>query len=258
MDKVNRIFDQLDDWRHLPTYQLERRADIFFSLYLREILQESTGEEIHEVIIPEFPLYQSALDAGKKDNRHYCADYLAFSRDMKQAFFIELKTDPNSSNSNQNYYLQQSKKVGLAKLLESSLSVFLPLEDKKPKKMNRQARKKRFHLLRKLEAIGLISGLEHAAEFIAREHHKGFTKAMSEARITPTDARISVACIHPNQIPSNKPDKKGVSEENSFDIWIPFKRALEVVKEHPDQLSQRFARSLNEWAEHAAGSRITL
>jgi len=28
------IFRHLDCWRHLPAYQLERRADIFFSAYL--------------------------------------------------------------------------------------------------------------------------------------------------------------------------------------------------------------------------------
>ena len=37
--KINQLFNNLDTWRHLPNYQLERRADIFFSLYLAEVLQ---------------------------------------------------------------------------------------------------------------------------------------------------------------------------------------------------------------------------
>ena len=31
---VNILFERLENWRHLPNYQLERRTDIFFSLYL--------------------------------------------------------------------------------------------------------------------------------------------------------------------------------------------------------------------------------
>ena len=90
MEKLEQLFDQLDDWRNLPTYQLERRADIFFSIYLREILQTFTGQDIHEVLIPEFPLHQNALDPNAKNRRHFCADYLAFSSDLKQAFLIEV------------------------------------------------------------------------------------------------------------------------------------------------------------------------
>ena len=37
---IDRLFDRMDRWRHLPSYQLERRADLFFSLYLPEVLQK--------------------------------------------------------------------------------------------------------------------------------------------------------------------------------------------------------------------------
>jgi hypothetical protein len=30
---LDSVFAHLDRWRHLPNYQLERRADIFFSVY---------------------------------------------------------------------------------------------------------------------------------------------------------------------------------------------------------------------------------
>lgn len=38
MKYINDLFDNLDTWRHLPAYQLERCADIFFSLYLPDLL----------------------------------------------------------------------------------------------------------------------------------------------------------------------------------------------------------------------------
>jgi hypothetical protein len=36
---TDRLFDLLDDWRRLPAYQLERRADIFFALHMEEIIR---------------------------------------------------------------------------------------------------------------------------------------------------------------------------------------------------------------------------
>jgi len=33
---INELFDLLDDWRNLPSYQLERRADIFFAIHLEK------------------------------------------------------------------------------------------------------------------------------------------------------------------------------------------------------------------------------
>lgn len=40
---TERLFDLLDDWRNLPSYQLERRADIFFALHLEIIIKKALG-----------------------------------------------------------------------------------------------------------------------------------------------------------------------------------------------------------------------
>ena len=56
MDALHTVFANLDRWRHFPAYQLERRADIFFSVYLPEALAKVTGVEIDPRMIPEFPL----------------------------------------------------------------------------------------------------------------------------------------------------------------------------------------------------------
>ena len=40
------VFELLDDWRHLPAYQLERRADIYFAMYLPELLAERFAESL--------------------------------------------------------------------------------------------------------------------------------------------------------------------------------------------------------------------
>jgi hypothetical protein len=56
MTSVDTVFDHMDRWRHLPAYQLERRADIFFSVYLAEVVQEVTGVPVSPSMIPELPL----------------------------------------------------------------------------------------------------------------------------------------------------------------------------------------------------------
>ena len=39
-DKIEKIFKLLKKWNKYPKYQLERRLDIFFTIYLPEILKE--------------------------------------------------------------------------------------------------------------------------------------------------------------------------------------------------------------------------
>ena len=58
-NKIEKIFSNLDIWRKLPKYQLERRLDIFFTIYLKEIVEVFYKEilnekdiKLSEVIIP--------------------------------------------------------------------------------------------------------------------------------------------------------------------------------------------------------------
>ena len=70
------LFASLDRWRHLPAYQLERRADIYFGLFLPDVLNHHLGSRnltIDPRIIPEFPLGQAASRRSDK------ADYFALS-----------------------------------------------------------------------------------------------------------------------------------------------------------------------------------
>ena len=95
-EMVYELFDNLDRWRHLPTYQLERRAEIFFSFYFDDILGLN-GKDLQ--LIPEFPLPLSIVAKGeprKKGSREYkqqtCkVDYLVVTHE--KIFFIEIKTD---------------------------------------------------------------------------------------------------------------------------------------------------------------------
>ena len=65
---IERVFDLLDAWRHLPAYQLERRADIFFALFLPEVLEKHFNIALNPILVPEFPIRKSNV------NRTECAD----------------------------------------------------------------------------------------------------------------------------------------------------------------------------------------
>ncbi|MFO7922445.1 MAG: hypothetical protein R6U58_01980 [Bacteroidales bacterium] len=106
MNKIDCIFDNLDDWRHLPAYQLERRADIFFSIYLPELLEERYGFEI-EGLVPEFPLRIGTIYPKADTNRSVKVDYLARARGSNTVVLVELKTDDRSRRSKQDWYLER-------------------------------------------------------------------------------------------------------------------------------------------------------
>lgn len=100
---IENIFENLEKWRNFPKYQLERRLDIFISLYLPVILKKKVPElqnveidEIKKNMYPEFPLKKQ--DDCSSDN----ADYAAFIE--KTIYLIELKTDTNSINDTQIKY----------------------------------------------------------------------------------------------------------------------------------------------------------
>ena len=64
VEPLNRLFANLDRWRHFPDYQLERRADVFFSLYLPTAIEHLTGVAIAEPVIPELPLRRTPSRRG--------------------------------------------------------------------------------------------------------------------------------------------------------------------------------------------------
>ena len=102
---IEAMLKNLDRWRHLPKYQMERRADLFFSLFIKEIVQGSNFTEnkrLHNTIFPEFP-YKNSSERNTTVN----FDYVMFSEDLKSAFILELKTDPNSASDSNNSYLEK-------------------------------------------------------------------------------------------------------------------------------------------------------
>ena len=146
---VERAFELLDRWRHLPAYQLERRADIFFALYLPEVLGERFKTKINPRLVPEFPIRKGLLPKyDNKDNQSVKADYLAMEDGAfpKRAFLVELKTDKASQRGDQDVNLGHAVDVGLKRLVEGVIDIFGATDQKR----------KYVHLLYLLSRLDLI------------------------------------------------------------------------------------------------------
>jgi hypothetical protein len=122
MEVVDRLFDRMDRWRHLPSYQLERRADLFFSLYLHEALSSRLGLPVAGHLVPEFPVRIGTIREDIPSDKSYKIDYLAIA-DGNRPVFVELKTDSSSRRSTQDDYLKRAQAAGLASLLEGVLRI---------------------------------------------------------------------------------------------------------------------------------------
>lgn len=117
---IEMIFDNLKAWRNLPSYQLERRLDIFLSPHLGSILAEvlSNDDFRTAVIIPEFPL-SHGIKGGAGSDRALSdkVDYLAIAGN--QVAFVEFKTDQSSISGHQLDYLQKAWSMSFAEILSS-------------------------------------------------------------------------------------------------------------------------------------------
>jgi hypothetical protein len=238
-DLVCEVFDRMDEWRHLPSYQLERRADLFFSLYLPEVLTKKLGFEVKEQVVPEFPIRIGTIKEegnklGKgKDNQSFRIDYLAMSADGNKAIFVELKTDEQSRNERQDEYLREliklkESKKGLKELLEGVREI---LGATKPR-----LRPKYFCLLKHLESVGLLER--------TRDDMTGLGIRQVKGSVQPTvQANECGECL----IVYVQPKSDRVPESDGATV-ICFDEFRKVVASHQDPLSQRFAESLVKWA----------
>ncbi len=228
---IRKLFDRMDAWRHLPNYQLERRADLFFSLYLPEALEYKLGFEISPVIIPEFPVRIGTIYPDIPIDKSYKVDYVCFSADMQTVVFVELKTEELSRRESQDKYLVASCEVGFASLLEGVIKIFQATT----------AKRKYFHLLDMLAQAGLLEIPADMYTLIRKDSLQGISAVAENIKILDCPKKSAVIYIQPNS--------------EGSDI-ISFHEFKSVVQQFDDPISQRFAQSLDEWATVKAGHRL--
>jgi hypothetical protein len=228
MKQIDTLFDRMDAWRHFPNYQLERRADIFFSLYLPEVLEVKLGVPMRSELAPEFPVRIGTIYPHIPIDKSYKIDYIALSAAANKAILVELKTEGFSRRPEQDKYLLAAQQVGLPGLIGGLLEIFRAT----------QAKRKYFRLLLHLERMELLRIPMQMKNIMAGANLQGATEASRQIEITAHTTESLILYVQPN---GTGPDV------------ITFHEFAEVVRRHDDPVSQRFARSLGEWAEIQAG-----
>ncbi len=222
---IDRLFDRLDDWRNLPAYRMEQRADMFFFLYLREALEARLGIRLDETIIPELPvrlgnLKEHGLPLKGGDDQSKKIDYVFFSSNRMHAYSVELKTDDASRNSSQDAYLNAAPKIGMPPLITGLIKI----RDKSTQKLKYERLLEKLELLRQVEKID------------------GKWKCTSKVH------KWQLLYVQPNLKNSDTPD-----QVITFN-WL----ADHLEEKHKDDaLALRFAKSLRKWASVAAGTKQT-
>ncbi|MFW9792746.1 MAG: hypothetical protein ACFFEE_00465 [Candidatus Thorarchaeota archaeon] len=229
MNIIEKIFERMDKWRNLPKYALERRADIFFGVYLKTALEEKYSIKIGEEIIPEFPLRKATLNPNIKNNQSSVnVDFLAFSEDYQTAFLIELKTDISSRREVQDDYLKAVKDVGFTELIHGLVEIFRASKIKR----------KYFHLFKMLEDAGII---ELPSQFKSKVYSKSMSGVMAvleQMKIIKPVEQIKVVYIQPT---------------GEADNVINFTEFSHLIGEIDDPITQRFVQSLKTWSRIKAG-----
>jgi hypothetical protein len=233
LNSVETIFNNLDDWRKLPAYQLERRADIFFATYLHEVLKNlKISNDIN--IIPEFPLSKKAFRENYVHHDSVKMDYLVLDKENHKAIFVELKTDMNSVDYNQYQNMVTASKVKLSQICQWAIEAF-------PRNIIK--RRKYYHLLTKLNELGLIIIPESVKDMIESNDHRGIKNNLKQIYadkdvnnfIIPHDILYILPYLNPPSLPDLKIRQQ-----------VTFEKFAENISTK-DELALRFIESLDKW-----------
>ena len=216
------IFELLERWRHFPAYQLERRADIFFALYLPGILEHGLGVKMDGRVIPEFPLKRADNHQSTK------VDYFLLSEDRSRVFLVELKTEMESRNAKQDAYLVVAKECGPNALLADIPFIAAA--------SNQQA--KYVHLLSALEAMGLMTLPGDLSAYAFPKARRGISNRLKKVEIVETNATIEVFYLQPRD-----DGEQGI---------ISFKLVAEYLSGLEDPMASVFSDYVRRWIEPAA------
>ena len=117
MKGITELLRLLDEWRHLPAYQLERRVDIFFGVLLPEFFNKKFGVS-NARVVPEFPLHKATIGLAKTD-QSVKVDFAVFCDEQgkRKTFLVELKTDDESVNVGQLENMVKAREVRPRRLL---------------------------------------------------------------------------------------------------------------------------------------------
>lgn len=227
------IFDRLDKWRHLPAYRLEPRADLFFAVFMPEIIKAKFDVAIREPIIPEFPFRRGTIYGEQTEgpNASVKVDYLVVSDDGSRVFFVELKTDMASFRPKQDKYLDKAIEAGIPLLINGVLSII--------DATNREYLPKYMHLLDMLNRLGWIRLPDGLTGKVCVENPPSAAMWKDRIEILPNTE------LSPPEKVYILPERK-----NGYNC-ISFQDVAEVAAANGSQVGEIFAKYLERWITKA-------
>lgn len=229
-EPIETLFGLLDRWRHFPSYQLERRADIFFAVYLREVLAAEAGVELHTTIIPELPLKRDLIWPDKPTSKSVKVDYALFAEDLSTVYLIELKTDAGSRRAEQDEYLERASEIGFRAIVAGIWEIVLATT----------AHQKYHHLVAALAELGFLSVPDDLHVHLFPRPRPGLKKRLEAIEVSGRDPLVSVWYVQP--------------EASAGDRCIDFATFAAYLEKHADPMSALFAEHLRRWTQPAGAT----
>ena len=248
---IEHVFDSLDRWRHLPAYQLERLAGVFFALFLPEVLEKVLKVKIKCPLIPEFP-----IRTPQKNNSNHSkkVDYFALSEDYKYAFLIELKTDMESIDKKQICFLKRTAEKKVCKIVKGVLKICSATDQKA----------KYVHLLNELSHLGLVKhkgGEEKCIQEELKELHRNAIPLEGQKGRNSNQGKVFQKVLR-KLVPANiSPEVRVVYIQPNGDSptpipsdWHWHRMDFDCFADHVEErgpIGRRFAKSLRRWKKPA-------
>lgn len=221
-EAIETMLRHLDDWRHLPKYQLERRADLFFGLFIRQIVAAHFGDNIHNIVIPEFPFKRN-----DKTNHTVNFDYVLFSSNCTTVYILELKTDSNSVDDDQLCYLNEA--VNFYDILNGISAV-----------ISKTQHKEKYH------------HLESKIMTVMNDYSDHKTCKIKDLRADAAYPEVRILYLSP-ELDDDKFEKVLTVVKNKENI-ISFSRAAELLEMTGGAVECHFASYLRRWNDIKAGN----
>ncbi len=225
---IQSVFDRMEQWRHLPAYQLERRVDIFLSFCLPEVVKSKfeLKQDDELFVVPEFPLHKGAVfNAAKNKNQSVKVDFAVFAKKEKRIFLVEFKTDNNSINLDQ---LKCMRKANNANTL---------LKGVKECALHSDNLRKYAHLIWTLQDIGCIKNCDNLTQVDLNTNGCRLKDKFRNLEVSEhwKDEEIQFGLIFPSD------NAKTVAVQNKLNevlalSWlerINFCDVLEILQDHP-------------------------
>jgi len=127
---LSRLIKEFEQLNKVPKFQIERAISPLLGIFIKEIVNKKLNVSV-SVSFPEFPLKHEG------DNQSTNIDWLLVDRKNKTLYFIELKTDNLSYNSEQfgiyKKFKDDIEKDKNAIILELQLNSIIPKTRRKDK-----------------------------------------------------------------------------------------------------------------------------